>query len=531
MIQIDRRTRIHVSMVLGTVSLISLIWAIAAFSDQIRAKNQRLRNNRADNYIIPHADDYPSYPSPKFPSFTPKESPRNGLITGRTCSSDEACASGRCHNGACYASQDCRFVKHAQGTPFDTQRVNLVFVGSGFDTATHRTWNKHVNTIFSSFSKFNMFSKTNSQFNAFYVDILEPSFCDFGCHNSNRLLCCNIQRAYALAAQCVPEGPTRQVIVIQNDKRYGGAGYSASNIATTSIHPSAPQVALHELGHSLFDLADEYPTGNGDGELHPNCDLEGCAKWSDLIDHNTVLRSSYGSVSCDAGCESGNHFVGRTSFMGSLKSPMGAVNERYTCCTYLALTGAMPTYCNIFEFAPNYLKNFCYTNDFQGYYDNRGIASDALFRTSNPSNSFAYVTLQRPELVEIVLDTSHSTESSSLLSDSCHIQSITRKGLGDPGVYPLHRTRGTFQTLEDAVKAGAKYIIRVTGQFQNGQTNVLYFSDETRVHVPPDEDDNDEATNPTFVVTSKIELLELAFETSDDLIMDSVVAEVVNITT
>ena len=98
-------------------------------------------------------------------------------------------------------------------------------------------------------------------------------------------------------------------------------------------------------------------------------------------------------------------------------------------------------------------------------------------------------------------------------------------------MYPLHRTRGTFQTVEDAVKAGAKYIIRVTRQFQNGETNVLYFSDETIVDVPPNEDDNAEETNLSIEVTSKIELLELAFETNDLIIMDSIVAEVINIAT
>ena len=34
------------------------------------------------------------------------------------------------------------------------------------------------------------------------------------------------------------------------------------------------QVAVHELGHSLFGLADEYSTGAGD-QTRPNCDVAG----------------------------------------------------------------------------------------------------------------------------------------------------------------------------------------------------------------------------------------------------------------
>ena len=36
------------------------------------------------------------------------------------------------------------------------------------------------------------------------------------------------------------------------------------------------QVAVHELGHSLFGLADEYSTGAGD-QTRPNCDVAGTA--------------------------------------------------------------------------------------------------------------------------------------------------------------------------------------------------------------------------------------------------------------
>ena len=47
------------------------------------------------------------------------------------------------------------------------------------------------------------------------------------------------------------------VCLIVNDPEYGGSG---GEYALTSIHPSSPEVIVHELGHSFADLGDEYDT-------------------------------------------------------------------------------------------------------------------------------------------------------------------------------------------------------------------------------------------------------------------------------
>jgi len=44
------------------------------------------------------------------------------------------------------------------------------------------------------------------------------------------------------------------IVVIVNDTRYGGSG---GQFAVTSIHSSAKEIAIHEVGH-IFSLADEY---------------------------------------------------------------------------------------------------------------------------------------------------------------------------------------------------------------------------------------------------------------------------------
>ena len=78
-----------------------------------------------------------------------------------------------------------------------------------------------------------------------------------------------------------------QGIVVVNTTEFGGAG---GTTAVVSAHPDwAPDILAHELGHSLFGLADEYATA-GQNDIHlatePNVsrnwerqDL----KWADLI--------------------------------------------------------------------------------------------------------------------------------------------------------------------------------------------------------------------------------------------------------
>ena len=51
-----------------------------------------------------------------------------------------------------------------------------------------------------------------------------------------------------------------QIIVLVNSQEYGGSG--GNNIATSSMHPAANQIAIHELGHSFGNLRDEYWAGN-----------------------------------------------------------------------------------------------------------------------------------------------------------------------------------------------------------------------------------------------------------------------------
>jgi hypothetical protein len=93
---------------------------------------------------------------------------------------------------------------------------------------------------------------------------------------SNRLLICNDTLVHTTAAQQLPEYTVP--IVVVNTPSHAGSG---GPVAVYSLAPDAELIALHDIGHSAFGLADEYgaPAGSfeqvsnrpPDGEPHePN---------------------------------------------------------------------------------------------------------------------------------------------------------------------------------------------------------------------------------------------------------------------
>ena len=108
------------------------------------------------------------------------------------------------------------------------------------------------------------------------------------------------------------------LLVFVNDTTYGGA--ARSGVAAASLDPASHEIAMHEMGHAAFELADEYPTfaGCGTGEaghdVYPvatdgepveanvtaNTD-RATLKWGDLVDPATAIptTSNADCTNCD----------------------------------------------------------------------------------------------------------------------------------------------------------------------------------------------------------------------------------------
>ncbi len=237
---------------------------------------------------------------------------------GKYCERDSDCESWSCQQNICYKSDECKPLKHFPGQRFDEDMIILIFVGSGFTELDE--WREQVGKTFNVFKEFEVFEYTNSLYTAFFVDELVPEgYCEFKCGGSPTLLCCDLEIARRLESKCAPGGPAAniQTIVIENSDEYGGGGYLDDNMATTSIHELGPKVAVHELGHSLFELGDEYPSSGFTAKWSANCDYDGCQKWADLDEH---LGGGFCSLK---GCKGGDYFVGEESFMQFLDKPFG----------------------------------------------------------------------------------------------------------------------------------------------------------------------------------------------------------------
>jgi len=124
----------------------------------------------------------------------------------------------------------------------------------------------------------------------------DASFCTAGIR---RLLVVDAIRVVAEVNAAVPAW--HAILVIVNSPIYGGSG---GTVGVYSLAPGAREIALHEMGHSAFGLADEYDYWAGcgrdtDRDVHPpgepaqpNVTVDAnraTIKWRDLIDPATPM--------------------------------------------------------------------------------------------------------------------------------------------------------------------------------------------------------------------------------------------------
>ncbi|HEX8877406.1 MAG TPA: M64 family metallopeptidase [Phycisphaerales bacterium] len=156
-------------------------------------------------------------------------------------------------------------------------RINIVTVGDGYLSTQQASYNSHVTNATNQLFSYEPFKTYKNYFQVFRVNVVSsvqgvsndptqgimratPLRMSYWCGGTERLLCVDVSACYSYAANA-PQ-PFDQILAVANSQKYGGAGYPSSNVGTyAGGNGSAPLIAIHELGHSLGDLADEYDYG------------------------------------------------------------------------------------------------------------------------------------------------------------------------------------------------------------------------------------------------------------------------------
>jgi IgA peptidase M64/CARDB protein len=156
-------------------------------------------------------------------------------------------------------------------------RIDIVILGDGYTQAEIPIFHTHVSTFVNAWLNETPLNRYENFINIWRIDVespqsgadkpapcfstpvlvnteLDAKYCTGG---TQRCLTANNSMVFATAALNVPEYD--ELIVAVNDSVYGGCANSVSCYAAGNS--SSLQVAIHELGHSVFGLADEYDYG------------------------------------------------------------------------------------------------------------------------------------------------------------------------------------------------------------------------------------------------------------------------------
>jgi hypothetical protein len=175
------------------------------------------------------------------------------------------------------------------GTASRNQAFNVVILAEGFTTSQQNDFNVVCSAFVTALTGTDPFGQVAHGLNVFRVNVAsnesgadDPAAAGgtgatphtyfdarFGENGLRRLLVCDESIALQVAMAQVPEFSV--VLVVVNSGIYGGSG---GPVAVFSLAPGATEIALHEMGHTAFGLADEYAYYAGgvepDRDHHPS---------------------------------------------------------------------------------------------------------------------------------------------------------------------------------------------------------------------------------------------------------------------
>jgi IgA peptidase M64 len=244
-------------------------------------------------------------------------------------------------------------------------RWNLVVLGDGYRETELTQYEADVKSLADKLLRSAPFSSLRQAINVFRVDVastdsgaddpvkcggtgatpatyFDATFCSGG---TDRLLVVDNATAFAVASAQVPQW--HMVVVAVNSTKFGGSG---GGVAVYSRATDADEVALHEMGHTAFGLADEYEYLKGcgletDRDRHPAGEPaqpnvtttvdRAKLKWRDLVASTTPVPTTTNPdcSKCDPRTSppAGVPLTAVGAFEGAHSYHCGAYRPQFTC--------------------------------------------------------------------------------------------------------------------------------------------------------------------------------------------------------
>jgi hypothetical protein len=194
-----------------------------------------------------------------------------------------------------------------------SNRLDIAILGDGYAAAEQGKFANDVSAFLAAFFAQQPWTEYRTVINAYRIDVVSaqsgashPERGDFrstafsasyNCGGVQRLICVDVSAVNAVVGRSLSASQRDLIIVLVNDVEYGGAGGSVS---VASLNSASVEIALHEIGHTLGLLGDEYTT------QPPPCTItaepqfanvtvqtvRSAIKWNAWIDPSTQLPTS-----------------------------------------------------------------------------------------------------------------------------------------------------------------------------------------------------------------------------------------------
>jgi hypothetical protein len=190
------------------------------------------------------------------------------------------------------------------------KRLNIIVLGDGYTEAEMIKYARDVDVLIDGLFRQQPYRRYASYFNVHRVDVISnESGADhpersvqrdtalgaaYNCGGTQRLICINNAAVADVLSRSVPVPDRDLVIILVNDPEYGGSG---GRYSVASTHELVVELMLHEAGHTVALLADEYDTGSSCEALEEPSQVNAtrkdsrAVKWNYWVDERTEVPS------------------------------------------------------------------------------------------------------------------------------------------------------------------------------------------------------------------------------------------------